>query len=148
MVIVPVGTGGKVSFYNNTGTVDIVADLAGEYTATAGARFTAMDPTRVLDTRSGIGAPTAKVGLGLEVTLTLPDLPDGVTAVALAVTATRPTAPSYLTVYPAGQQIPWVSNLTVPNLVIVGVGPNNTVTFSNGAGSVDVIADLAGYFMP
>ena len=155
MVFVPVGTGGRISFYNSVGTVDILADLAGEYTSSTGARFTAVTPTRVLDTRSGIGAPTANVGrLAREVTLALPALPDGVTAVALAVTATRSTAPSYLTVFPAGQQTPWVSNMnfltgqTVPNLVIVGVGPNNTVTFSNGVGSVDVIADLAGYYTP
>ena len=154
MVIVPVGTGGRITFYNNSGTVDIVADIAGEYTPTGGALFTALTPARVLDTRSGIGAPMAKIGLGVELVMTLPDLPDGVTAVALNVTAANPTAPSYLTVFPADQNRPWVSNLNfragqiVPNLVIVGVGPNNTVRFNNNAGSVNVIADLAGYFRP
>ena len=153
MVIVPIGTGGRVSFYNSAGTVDIVADIAGEYVPTKGSRFTALSPTRVLDTRSGLGAPKAKVPPGIGVTITIPDLPDDVTALALTVTAANPTAPSYLMAYPAGQQS-WVSSLnfltgqTVPNVVIVGVGPNNTVTFANNTGSVDVIADLAGYFKP
>ncbi|NMM33556.1 MAG: hypothetical protein HHJ13_06085 [Phycicoccus sp.] len=153
MVIVPVGTGGKISFYNSAGTVDILADIAGVFVPTKGSRFTALSPTRVLDTRSGLGAPKAKVSLGWGVTIAIPDLPDDVTAVALTVTATNPTAPGYLIVYPAGQQN-WVSSLnfltaqTVPNVVIVGVGPNNTVTFDNNTGSVDVIADLAGYFKP
>ena len=155
MVIVPVGTGGRISFYNNAGTVDILADLAGYYAQTTnGARFTALTPIRVLDTRTGIGAPKVKVSPGFEANVTLADLPDGVTAVAFNLTATNPTASSYLTAYPTGGLFPWVSNLnflagqTVPNLVIVGVGPNNTVSFVNNAGSVDVIADLAGYFTP
>jgi hypothetical protein len=157
LVIVPVGTGGKVTFYNNAGTVEILADLAGEYTAT-GARLTPLNPVRVLDTRIGIGAPVARVSHLSEVTLTLPDLPDGVTAIALNVTAASPTLASDLAVNPTGQQAPGtlnvVSNLnflagqTVPNLVIVGVAPGNRVTFTVDAGSVDVIADLAGYFMP
>ena len=152
MVIVPVGTGGSISFYNSAGTVDLVADVAGVYAPTKGSHFTALSPTRVLDTRSGLGSPTAKIRPG-GVTITIPDLPDGVTALALTVTATNPTAPGYLMVYPAGRQN-WVSSLnyltgqTVPNVVIVGLGPNNTVTFDNNTGSVDVIADLAGYFNP
>ena len=31
-------------------------------------------------------------------------------------------------------------------MVLVPVGPGNTVTFYNSAGTVNVIADLAGYF--
>lgn len=152
MVIVPVGTGGRISFYNSAGTVDLVADVAGVYVPTKGSHFTALSPTRVLDTRVGLGAPTAKVRPG-GVTITIPDLPDNVTDLALTVTATNPTAPGYLMVYPAGQQnlvssLNYLTGQTVPNVVIVGVGPNNTVTFDNNTGSVDVIADLAGYFKP
>jgi hypothetical protein len=86
--------------------------------------------------------------------LTIPGLPAGTTAVALNVTATNPTASSYLTVYPADQTRPTVSNLnfvggqTIPNLVIVRVGAGNTVTFYNAAGTVDILADLAGYYTP
>jgi hypothetical protein len=32
MVIVAVGTGGKVTFYNRAGTVDVIADLSGYFT--------------------------------------------------------------------------------------------------------------------
>jgi hypothetical protein len=75
-----------------------------------------------------------------------------VTAVALNVTVTAPSASSNLTVYPGGTALPGVSNLnykpglTISNLVIVPVGPDGTVHFSNHAGTVQVIADLAGYF--
>ncbi|MEO8556841.1 MAG: hypothetical protein ABI474_09235 [Actinomycetota bacterium] len=158
VVIVPVGTGGRVTFYNNAGTVDILADLAGVYTTGTGARFTAQAPGRVLDTRIGIGAPISRVSHTNAVTLTLPDLPDGVTAIALTVTAVKSTVPSNLAVNPSGQQpsgtfnvvsnVNYLANQIVPNLVVVGVGPNNTVTFTTDAGTVDVVADLAGYFRP
>src|SRR5712691_8033371 len=50
-VTVPVGTGGKVNFYNKFGTVDLVVDVDGYYTdATAsGQLFTAQAPLRVVD---------------------------------------------------------------------------------------------------
>jgi hypothetical protein len=51
-----------------------------------------------------------------------------VTAVVVNTTVDQPTAPSHLTVYPAGTTKPnaanlnFVANQTVPNLVIVRVG--------------------------
>jgi hypothetical protein len=74
------------------------------------------------------------------------------TAVAMNVTVTNPTVAGYLTVYPGGMSRPTASSLnfvagqTIPNMVLVPLGPNNTVTFYNAAGSVDVIADVLGYF--
>jgi len=114
--------------------------------------FTGRAPTRVLDTRIGTGAPTAKLGAGRTLTLTIPGLPAGATAVALNVTATNPTDPSYLSVYPGGGPRPAASNLnyipgqTIPNMVLVPLGPGGTVTFYNAVGTVDVIADLVGYY--
>jgi len=35
---------------------------------------------------------------------------------------------------------------TIPNMVLVPLGPGNTVTFNNLSGTVNVIADVAGYF--
>ena len=87
-------------------------------------------------------------------TLARPGLPPGTPAVPTHRSATGPTAPSTLTVYPGGQPLPLASNLnfvagqTIPNMVLVGVGPNNTVTFRNSAGTVNVIADLLGHFAP
>jgi len=152
MVIAPVGAGNKVTFFNAGGTVDILADLAGYYAPGAGAGYTATAPSRVLDTREGLGVAKAKVGAAREVTLTIPGLPTGTSAVALNVTVTNPTATSYLTVYPAGLARPTASNLnfvkaqTIPNMVIARVGAGNTVTFFNAGGTVDILADLAGYY--
>jgi hypothetical protein len=151
LVLVPLGPGNTVTFYNNAGTVNVIADLVGYYAPGTGAGFTGQAPTRVLDTRYAIGAPQAKLGAGRTLTLTVPGLPAGATAVALNVTVTNPTASSYLSVYPGSGSRPTASNLnftagqTIPNLVLVPLGPGNTVTFYNNAGTVNVIADLVGY---
>ena len=153
LVLVPVSPGGTVTLYNNAGTVDVIADLVGSFTPGTGAGFTGVAPTRVLDARVGTGAPTAKLGRRDTLTVTIPGLPVGTTAVALNVTATSPTADSFLTVYAGGQSQPRVgSNLnyvageTIPNMVLVPLGTGGKVTFYNSAGTVDLIADLVGYF--
>ncbi|MFI8522345.1 FlgD immunoglobulin-like domain containing protein [Streptomyces sp. NPDC085481] len=153
LVVVPVKDG-KVTFYNRAGTVDLLADVAGYYVeGGAGARFTAMQPMRLLDTRTGLGAPAAKVGAKSTVALQVTGerIPEGVKAVVLNVTATAPTAASFVSVHPDGTPRTSASNLnftagqTVPNLVVVPV-VNGKVAFYNHAGSVHLIADIAGYF--
>ena len=159
MVIVPVGTNGQISIYNNAGTVDVVVDVLGWFPMGSG--YTGLTPARLLDTRA---APTidgqfqgaGAVGQAGSTDLTVVgrgNVPaTGVGAVALNVTATNPTAPSYLTVWPAGAAKPTASNLnvvpgqTVPNMVIVPVGADGKISIYNNAGSVDVIADVLGWF--
>jgi hypothetical protein len=76
------------------------------------------------------------------------------TAVILNVTAVdlRGSPSSWLTVWPAGQPAPGTSNLNmvrgqvVPNLVVTKIGSGGNVSISNAAGSVDVLADVAGFF--
>jgi hypothetical protein len=76
----------------------------------------------------------------------------GVTAVVLNVTATEPTAASFLTVFPGDVSRPVASNLnvvpgqTAPNLVIVGIGANRKVSLYNDAGSTDFVVDVVGWY--
>jgi hypothetical protein len=154
LVLVPVGPGNTVTFYSNAGTVSVIADVVGYDAFGSGARFTAKAPTRVLDTRIGLGAPKVALSAGRTLILTIHGLPAGTTAVALNVTVTAPTAASYMTVYPGGARRPLASNLnfvlgqTIPNMVLVPVGPDSTVTFYNNAGAVSVVADLTGSYGP
>ncbi|MFD6229792.1 peptidoglycan recognition protein [Streptomyces sp. NPDC060232] len=155
LVIVPV-VDGKVSFYNNTGSVDLIADITGYFTTSSvGAKHSNLGPKRLMDTRTGLGAAKAPVGQGGVVTLTVAGVEGvpatGVTAVILNVTATNPTTSSYVSVFPSGTTRTSASNLnftagqTIPNLVIVPV-VDGKVSFYNNAGSVDLIADITGYF--
>ena len=118
--------------------------------------FHPLSPTRILDTRTGQGAPAAKVGPGatlrLQVTGTGGVPASGISAVAMNVTVTEPTATSYLTASPAGETRPLAANAvygpgqTVSNLVIVKVGADGKVDLFNLAGSAHVVADVAGWF--
>lgn len=145
---------GKVSFHNGSGgTVHVIADAEGYY-ADSGYGFKPVTPLRVLDTRKPIGVPTAAaVPANGHIALDLSaKVPAGTKAVTMNVTVTDPKAGGYLTVYPDGTTAPLASNLnfnagqTVPNLVTVPVN-NGKVDFQNtSGGTVDVIADLAGYY--
>jgi hypothetical protein len=158
LVTVPVGSAGQVAFFNGFGSADLVVDLEGYFAAPNGAagEFAPLTPVRVLDTRTGNGAPAARLGpaktVNLQVTGRGGVPSSGVSAVVLNVTVTNPSAPGFLTVYPAGATAPLASNLnftageTVPNRVIVGVGASGQVSVFNALGSSDVIADVSGYF--
>jgi Fibronectin type III domain len=141
-----------VSATNAVGTSPASAASASVTPTSPMVGFTGMTPTRVLNTLNGTGAPKAKLGATRTLTLTVPGLPLGTTAVAINVMVTNPTATGYLTVYPGGKPRPGASNLTfvanqtIPNLVLVPLGPGNTVTFYNSAGTVNVLGDLVGYY--
>lgn len=121
-------------------------------------RFVPVSPTRILDTRSGLGAPPSKVNPNASIDLQLTGVADipssGVTAVMLNVTATQATAPGYIQVFPTGQAaIGASSNLnveyvdqTIPNLVVVPVGIGGKVTLYTQGGA-HLLADLFGYFV-
>lgn len=154
LVVAKVGTGGAVRLYNNYGSVHLIADLAG-YMAT-GSAFTGQAPVRILDTRSGVGAPRAKVGANASIDLQVTGMGGvpaaGVSAVAMNVTTTGATAGSYVTVYPTGTLPPTTSNLnmvagqTVPVLVMATLGTAGKVSLYNHYGSTDLIADVAGWY--
>jgi alpha-tubulin suppressor-like RCC1 family protein len=117
--------------------------------AAVGSTYTALSPTRVLDSRSGHGPIRA----GGTITVDLARLvPTSATAVVFNLTGTEPTADTYVTVSPHGQARPVVSNLnlrpgeTRANLVTVAVGADRVLDLYNNAGSTHVIVDLAGYY--
>ncbi|MEU6232646.1 right-handed parallel beta-helix repeat-containing protein [Kitasatospora sp. NPDC047058] len=158
LVTVPVKDG-KVSFRNSSGgTAHVVADLAGYYSA-KGYLFRAQGPTRLLDTREPIGVPQKQaVPAGGTIDLPVAGLAGHdnpfVKAVTMNVTVTEPTQAGFLTVYPHGDRAPNASNLnwtagrTISNLVTVPV-KDGFVSFHNSSGgTVHVIADLAGFYLP
>ncbi|MFN8039999.1 MAG: M4 family metallopeptidase [Acidimicrobiales bacterium] len=160
LVVVKVGAGGKVSVYDNSGAVDVVADVVGYYSARpSGGRFTGVTPARVLDTRpppEQIGPYASPWGPGQTRTVAVTGVggvaPLGVSAVVLNVTAVNPTADSHLTVWNTGVAMPTASNLNfragdvIPNLVVAPVGADGTISIFNNSGTVDVLADVVGFF--
>lgn len=159
LVMVKVGTGGNIRVFNNSGSADAIVDVVGYYRAGAGGKFRATSqPTRILDTRSGVGTAVGPVAAGPGGVRTLlvggaNGVPANATAVLMNVTVTSPTTPSHVTVFPDGVAMPVASNLnfsagqTVPNLVMVKLGTGGRLKVFNNAGNVDVIADVAGYLV-
>ena len=140
---------------NNSGTYSI--RVLGQQNFPPGA-FASLAPARVLDTRDGTGAartPVAPLGsIAVQITGRGGVPTTGVAAVALNITATAPTQAGYITAYANGGTQPTASNLnftagqTIPNLVIVPVGADGRIRLFNGSGgTVNLIADVAGYFI-
>ncbi len=158
-VMVKVGVGGKLTFFNAAGTADVIADVGGWFTDSSdslatGAGFIGVTPTRILDTRIGavpLGSGetrslTVTRGPVLSILSTTPPR-----AVVLNVTVTSPSLPSYLTVFPDGSppvasDLNFVPGQTVPNLVVVKVASDGSIKLFNLGGSVDVVVDLLGWY--
>ena len=159
MVVVKLGTNGQVDMYNSAGTTHVIYDVAGWFsddpTGNEG-RFQPLVPARILDTRTGTGAPAVRLGPGASLDVQVTDrggVPaSGVQAVVMNVAVTNTTAESYLTVHPTGEARPlaanlnWVPGDTVSNRVFAKLGPGGRVTVYNNAGQTDVIVDVNGWF--
>ena len=159
-VIVPVSATGTVCFYVY-GQADLIADVNGWFAGGSG--FNALAPTRVFDTRSGLGGvPVAKVGAldGSGVPLRVQvagtnGVPSGgsAAAVMMNVTVDATTASAYggyVTAYPCGgappnsSNINFVSGQTIANSVVAPLSANGEVCFYV-YGQADVLADITGW---
>jgi hypothetical protein len=169
LVFARVGAGGQVSFFNERGDVDVLADVVGYLPS--GAAYLPINPQRIMDTRTGAGDYGRLIGSSvlrvpgklaqdqvftLDLGSVLEDaLPGGLgstmAGVVLNVTAVDATAPTYLSVWPSGSSRPNASNINldpggiVPNAVVVRPGAYDRVNLYNAFGAVHVIVDLVGY---
>ncbi len=153
LVIAKVGDGGKVSMYNNAGTVDLVADVAGWYPAQSG--LNSLTPTRLLDTRDGTGGSAGKIRQCGKIDLQVAGrggVPTtGAGVVILNITATGGTASSYITAWPSDQPRPESSVLNVqpgvdrPNLVVAKLSADGKVSLYNNNGAVDLCSRSAKF---
>ena len=161
LAIVKIGANGKIALYNDAGAAHVIVDVMGYFldpAAGPGSRQKGLSPARLVDTRSGAGAPAAQIAAGgtLDFTvLGVGGVPADATAVVLNVTGVAPSGSGgYLTVWPAGEPLPLASNLnlgsgqTRANLVIAKVGAGGRVSVLNQAGPTHLVVDVFGYFSP
>lgn len=140
----------------------LVVDIAGYYAPGGATGFVATSPARVLDTRRSLGAPDGRLAAGTWVDLRVAGtgaVPPDAAAVVLNVTGVGARASTHVSVYPTppgyeSDVPPTVSNLNLlpgrdqPNLVTVRVGDGGRVRFFVAHSSLDLVADLAGYYAP
>ena len=150
-VTVALGAGRKVSIYNHSGSVHLLADLAGHYGTGAGAKYTALAPARVLDTRQTGPALAQRVVRVVDFT---GRIPASATAVTFNLTVTKPTAATFVTAWPSGTARPTASNVNIPagdtraNLVTVALGADRKINLYNHVGTTNAIVDLTGFHTP
>ncbi|MFB7466542.1 hypothetical protein ACFCZ1_24130 [Streptomyces sp. NPDC056224] len=159
LVLASVGDNGYVDIYNHgDGAIDVIADVTGYFSKSAASGYTSVAPSRVVDTREGLGTSQGKVsGSGTFSTQITgrAGVPSTAKAVALNVTVTEPNSDGHLIVYPSGSQAPNASNLnftagqTIANSVIVPIGPDGKISIRNGAwAGTHVVVDVVGYYSP
>ncbi len=152
--VVPLDSKGDLCVISSAAT-DLIVDVNGGLAATGTDRYLAVTPSRILDTRQGIGGSqrrSANTAFELAVRGRA-GVPANATAVAMNVTAVDPEQSGYVTVYPCGLT-PEASNLNVvsgqtrPNLVIVRLSGTGSVCLKSAESGMDLLADVAGYFTP
>lgn len=128
------------------------------------ASFVPITPCRLMDTRTGVfnvGPRNTPLGAGEVYAPTVRGttgdctIPATATAVSLNVTYANPSAGSFATVYPADKPRPNTSNLNwvagqdpAPNAVTSQLSADGKLAFYNYAGTVNLVADIVGYYEP
>ncbi|WP_147301434.1 hypothetical protein [Calidifontibacter indicus] len=117
--------------------------------------YNPLDPVRLLDTRSGLGAAKAPVYGASSVSVQVAGrggVPSsGVAAVVLNVTAVGPSSSGFVTAWPSGRSRPTASNLNylagrvIANQAIVRPGSDGKVTLYTSA-TTHLLVDVLGYY--
>jgi hypothetical protein len=132
--------------------VDLMGFLRG------GSDSIALRPSRILDTRNGLGAPKGALSAPLSRAVVRvtgnAGVPSGAGAVVVNITSTDASADGFVTAYPCDRPAPNTSNLNlvrgrnVANLAVVPVANDGTICIAAtvyAGGSVHLIADVMGW---
>ena len=150
LVTVKLDAQGRACVFTYSG-IDVVFDVAGYYTTSGGDGFVSLVPSRVVDTRRGLGATRLPADATTAIGFKGGNVPTNATGLMVNVTVADAAAPGYLTVYPCDVSRPYTSNVNysgpvpVPNLVAVRLPADGRLCFSSST-PANVIVDLAGYF--
>ncbi len=164
LAAVPLSPSGQISVKNGTGAtnVDLVVDVVGYFQGgllpaqTAGLE-SPLTPFRLLDTRTGNGAPLGKVAPFGTVSLQVANrggVPNTrLRAVLVTVTTTQEDASGDIIAYPSGTPSTTTSVLSfsrftdIANLAIVRVGTDGKIRLTNRSSQpTHLVVDVAGYF--
>ena len=161
LAVVKVGSNGKIRLFVAEAGTHLIVDVFGYFKAAVGAegRTTTINPTRIFDTRNGIGTTKALMNAGQTRPVQVAGafgIPSNATAVYLNVTSVNASAWGWLAIWPTGLPMPTSSNVNfsggsiVPNMAIVQLGTGGTLQIYNDAGvsgttSSDVLIDVLGY---
>ncbi|MDG4836338.1 right-handed parallel beta-helix repeat-containing protein [Micromonospora sp. WMMD967] len=160
LVIVPV-TDLKANIHNqSSGSVHVIADLAGYFGVDGQLSYVPNGPLRIADSRDATGLPNRGGAKPLQpwesvnISPYVDNLACCVTAAAVVanLTVTAPASSGFLIAHPGAEARPPVSNLnfvtgeTSSNLAIVGTKGGLNL-YNSSSGTAHVVADQAGIFV-
>ncbi|MFN8040872.1 MAG: fibronectin type III domain-containing protein, partial [Acidimicrobiales bacterium] len=157
-VTVKVGTGGQIRVFNNSGSANVIIDVVGYFKTGAGDAFHPVAPVRFQDSRpapESVGAYTTPWGAATSRSvsvLTGGAVPAGAKAILANFTVTSTSAESFATVWntgatkPTASSLNWKAGTTIANAVTAKVGTGDTISVFNNSGTVNVIADVGGWY--
>ena len=158
LVVVPLGTGGKVDLYAElytSGTLDLLADVVGYFTDSTAASSTAglfvpIKPTRTLDTR--LPAPQPEVSSGATVNVNTATVAPGASAIAGNLTSSGGGPGGFLQLAAAPVKAGAASSLntsyenqTIANAVVSPVAAGGAAQVYS-FGSTHILLDVTGWF--
>lgn len=151
LVIAPLGADGKIKIFALQQT-HVIVDVMGWFGTAGQAEYVEVASTRLLDTRLPANTgPKLNAGGTIHLKVVGDVVPPNARSVVLNVTVTEPDQAGFVTVYPGNAERPPTSNLnyvrneTIPNAVIVGLGPTGTVDLYT-LSTTHVVVDVVGYF--
>ena len=146
---VPVGDDGTICVYS-LNPVDVIVDLTGTFSSTGELVFQPVEPTRMLDTRVGIGGWSPIHGP--DQTLDVRVAPSDARAVSGTLTLVTPTRPGFLTAWGCGTRPP-TSNLNaetgqiLANSVTTGVSDSGRLCIRSHS-PTSTLFDANGWWVP
>lgn len=151
--VVKVGAGGQISLLAAESDMHMIVDVMGSF-GPYGGKVTAIVPERFADSRIGFGTATGPLGPGESRSISIrgvQSVPADATGVIVNLTAVNPSGGGYITMWPTGGERPVVSNVnfgpgqTVPNLGILKIGGDGTISVFSEVGTVDFLIDVMAY---
>ena len=159
---VPLSSSGSISFYINNSATNVIVDIFGYFENNdSGDTYHTTAPTRLVDTRDGIGGSTGAIASDSYYTI-------GQTAINQITNATNPTPALMLTAVsgttfgnfiafseeltsnPDASNLNWSGTAPESNLAIVSEsttdGDSGILVYNQSPGTVELIVDCAGYF--
>lgn len=157
--VLAVSADGTIEVQTQT-QVRLILDVQGYYTTsedgTAPGGFVPLNGKRIVDTRSGLGAPAVALASGqsidVQVTGLANGIPSGASAVIVNLIAVNTsTARGWMTPYPTGTVRPGNTFHYPPNIVTsmqaqVELSDSGKFTLYNSSTTTHVVIDLQGYF--
>jgi len=150
-VTIGLDDGGRVCV-TSTAAAELIVDVGAAYQPTGTAGLVPLPPSRLVDTREGLGVVEAAGVLEVPVTGRA-GVPDDATSVVLDVVVTEPEGPGHATVFACGPALPPTSNLnyaagqTVAAGVVTAIGEGGAVCVKTSA-TAHVVVDVQAAYGP